>query len=394
MNKTQKKLKLFWECPLTLSEVWHAYRECLKGKRYTRNAIAFEMEAEKNVLDLYNDLITGRYRIGSSICFVVEYPKVREIFAGDFRDRVVHHLLCARLQIITQKKFVYDSSACQKGKGVLFASQRLRSHIRKSTRNGVQEMYYLQMDLKNFFGSIDKERLKEFLKKFIAGGWWQDLAYRIVDHDPTQDYLYRGDPGLHREVPRHKTLFFAPKGRGLPIGNLTSQFFGNVYLHELDEYIKRNLKCQYYQRYVDDFVLIHHRKEVLLQWREAIKTFVKEHLKQEIHPQKIRIQKVSQGIDYIGYIHSPYKTFVRSKIRGSLYHTYEKWKNLSFEEKEVKENQVHFLSSVHAYKGVMDHACERKAWAKLRDDHWSETSPFFGYDFGRGVYAKKIFIPL
>lgn len=385
----QRKLNLFWGEPLTFLELWKAYKSCLRGKRYTRNAIVFEMEAEKNLLKLYNDLVSMRYQIGTSICFVVEHPKIREIFAGDFRDRIVHHLLCARLQKITQKKFIYDSSACQKRKGVLFASQRLRSHIQKSTYNGTKEAYYLQMDIQNFFGSIDKELLKEFLESYISHGWWRDLANQIVDHDPTLDYLYRGDFDTHKKVPQRKTLFFSPKGRGLPIGNLTSQFFGNIYLHELDEYIKRTLKCHYYQRYVDDFVLIHPQKEVLLEWRDSLKSFVKKHLHQKIHPRKIRLQKVSQGIDFIGYIHKNYRTYARRKTRGSLYHVYEKWKNLPFEQKESQEAQRHFLSSVHSYKGVMDHADEKQNWSKLRDDYWSETSPFFDYNFVRGVYKKR-----
>lgn len=302
----------------TKQDILHAYLACRKRKRKTINALAFEIDLEKNLSSLYEDLVRGRYQIGRSICFVVLHPKPREIFAGDFRDRVVHHLLCERIAPYFERRFVYDSSASQVGKGVLFASQRLRSHIRKSTHNGKKNAWYLQMDIKNFFGSLSKDVLKDCVLPPIPKGFWRDLTEKIIDHDPTRDYVFKGDPLGHLHIPDHKTLFSSPDDRGLPIGNLTSQFFANVYLNRLDQYVKRTLGCRYYQRYVDDFVLVSEDRSQLLQWRDQIKNFVKKELHIEIHPQKIIQQSVYQGINYIGFVHKPHRRYVRKKIRGDF----------------------------------------------------------------------------
>lgn len=293
----QKRILIDATLP-TQKDLLQAYLECRRHKRKTINALAFEISLEKNLLKLYQDLMGGTYQIGRSICFVVLRPKAREIFAGDFRDRVVHHLLCQRIAPYFEKRFVYDSSASQKDKGVLFGSDRIRQHMKRVTTNFSRPAWYLQMDIKNFFGSLSKPHLKSFLCPFIPSGFWRDLTQQVIDHNPTKDYTFKGDPLEHLYIPDHKSLFSAMEGRGLPIGNLTSQFFANVYLNQLDQYVKRTLKCVYYQRYVDDFVLMSEDRDQLKKWREQIQNFVRHHLGVRVHPQKVILQSVYQGINY------------------------------------------------------------------------------------------------
>ena len=216
---------------LNLNEVLRAYISCRKNKRNTVNQIKFELNVENNLYNLYTELKNETYRPGRSICFVVTYPKLREIFAADFKDRIVHHLLVARLEPYYEKRFIYDSYACRKDKGAHKAVLRLRKFSR-------QNKYYLQIDVKNFFTSIDKNTLYSIFLKGKFNKETRSLLKKMIFHDPTSNYYLKGDGNLFSKIPPCKSLFYTPKNRGLPIGNLTSQFFANVCLTEVDQSIK------------------------------------------------------------------------------------------------------------------------------------------------------------
>jgi hypothetical protein len=237
-----------------LVAAWLDTRRC---KRSTDSARAFEAELERNLDRLHERLAGGDYTPGRSICFVITRPKPREIWAAPFPDRIPHHLLYRHVGRRFERAFIADSCACIEERGTLYAARRLEAKVRSITRNWSRPVFYLKCDIENFFVSIDKRILRRRLTRRITEPWWRDLAERILLHDPRPDVDVRGARGRLALIPRHKSLFAQDADHGLPIGNLSSQFFANVYLDVLDQFVKHQLRARHYVRYVDDFVLPH-----------------------------------------------------------------------------------------------------------------------------------------
>jgi len=274
------------------------------------------MNFESELLRLKEELKSHNYKPGPSICFAITDPKLREVWAADFRDRVVHHLLVSYLEPVWEKMFVFHSYACRKLKGAHKAIRYLKKII-------APDLFFLQVDIQSFFVSIDKGVLISLIKKRVKHPEILWLAEKIIYHDPTTNYIPRGSLKLLQSVPPHKSLF-GKVNCGLPIGNLTSQFFANVYLNELDQFIKHSLKCRYYFRYMDDLLLLNSSKEQLLIWRDGIETFVKTNLKLKLHPKKQILQPATNGINFCGYIIKPDYTLIRrrtvKKLKNKLWH--------------------------------------------------------------------------
>jgi len=152
---------------MELIELFQAYYDCRKNKRNTLNALAFEIDYERKLIELYNDVISGRYEVGKSITFIVHHPVKREIFAGDFRDRIIHHFLIHKLNPIFEKTFIHDSYSCRIGKGTLFGIKRIESFIRSATDNYQKDAYILKLDIAGFFMNIDKNILFQTLESLI-----------------------------------------------------------------------------------------------------------------------------------------------------------------------------------------------------------------------------------
>lgn len=211
------------------------------------------------------------------LCINNAQPKLREIIAADFRDRVVHHVLIERLnKKIFEPRFIHDSYACRVNKGTHAAVDRLNSFIH-SLRGKAKLTYYLQLDIKSFFINIDKNILYGLIRKKVQDKELLWLAREIIFYTPADGYLITGNQRLMEKLPEHKSLIKAQdKTKGLPIGNLTSQFFANVYLNELDQYVKHELKCRYYLRYCDDFILLDTDKDKLGKWKEQIRQFLQD----------------------------------------------------------------------------------------------------------------------
>lgn len=308
-----------WLPPLfSFENLYDSYRRCRKRKRNTINALRFEVRAEEHLFALCEELETRTYSPSRSVCFVVERPKLREIIAADFRDRVVHHLLVDRLETFYERIFIHDSYACRKEKGIHRAVGRLKYFIRKGSQNGRRRLFSLHMDVKNFFMSIDRQILYDLLRKKVAEPDVLWLAGTIIFHNPLERCLIKGKPALFAALPSHKSLFKAPAGKGLPIGNLTSQFFANVYLNELDQYAKHTLKCRYYVRYCDDFVILDESPENLCDIREKIGTFLSRRLALSLNERYGGVHPLSKGIDFLGYIVRPGYTLVRRRAVNNL----------------------------------------------------------------------------
>lgn len=307
---------------LSFKELYLAYRRCLKGKRGTQNAIAYQIHALDKLYTQWECLQRGQYQPKPAVSFVTTRPKAREIIAADFADRVVHHWLVGKLEPLFEPMLIHDLYSNRKNKGTHKAVKRLQGMMHASGGNAG---YFLQLDVKNFFNSIDHQillaQLGRRFKKCIGRGvisrdWARQcylLARTIIQHPVAAHAHYKNSPAQRALVPAHKQLQNAPSGKGLPIGNLTSQFFANVYLNDLDQFIKHQLKCPHYVRYVDDFVLLHQNEQQLLQWRAQIVDFLKDDL--DLRLKALAEPKRNQsGADFLGFIVRPHYRLVRHRV--------------------------------------------------------------------------------
>jgi RNA-directed DNA polymerase len=298
----------------SFENIYRQYINCRRNKRNTINALRFEVDQERELLKLATELSDHTYRPGRSVCFFSDKPKLREIFAADFRDRIVHHVLVNYLESLWEPVFIHTSYACRQGKGIHKGVSCLEKYIRQITRNNNCRAWYLQLDISNYFMSIDKETLYFLVCKRCPDPDARWLAKTLIFHDCTINPDLRGNPHLLEQLPRHKTLFYTPAGKGLPIGNLNSQFFANVYLNELDQFVKHTLKCCYYLRYCDDFVLLAQERGRLEEWEEQIRDFLADRLALQLNQKMRRLQPVSNGINFLGYIVRGNYLLVRKRV--------------------------------------------------------------------------------
>lgn len=290
--------------PCTLAACHAAWVLARRGKKPSANQLAFASRWLDHLQTLHQQLRAGTWVPRRTVSFVVKHPKTREIHAPDFADRVVHHLLVPRLERLWEPVFIHDSFANRTGKGSHAAVDRLQSFMRQ--RNGLG--WFLQLDIHNFFNSIHRPTLYAQLKQRIVkctgpklpinhAVALQSLCHKLLAH-PVQETMR--NPLAAQQVPPHKRLCNAQPGCGLPIGNLTSQFFANVYLNALDQFVKHQLKVRHYVRYVDDFVLLADSPEQLQSWQAQIEEFLTTQLRLRIKAEAL-LAPLGQGVDFLGY---------------------------------------------------------------------------------------------
>lgn len=348
--------------PIATSELFEAYFKCRKCKRNTTNALTFEIDYESNLIALCEEINNGTYQPGKSIAFIVNKPVKREIFAADFRDRVVHHLIIGKLNPLFEKEFIFDSYACRIDKGTHFGIRRIDRFIRQCSLNYTKDCYILKLDIKGFFMHIDKNILFERLKVFIQEKYKKqdkelviDLCRKVIFYDPTKECIIKGKQGSWQGLPSDKSLFYSSKNCGLPIGNLTSQVFANFYMSYFDHFIKHELGIRFYGRYVDDFVLIHSDKEYLKSLIPKIKNFLELKLRLTLHPKKIYLQHYTKGVKYLGVVIKPNRICVANRTKGNFYQAIEKLNLIARNHKPTNEERKRFLSSMNSYLGIMKH---------------------------------------
>lgn len=276
----------------------HAYYKAMKHKRYKQDVTHFRFNQERELISIYKNLLNKSYTPGPYKVFTILDPKERMISAAPFRDRVVHHALCNIIEPIFEKTFIFDSYANRKGKGTHAAIKRYHDYALKFP-------YVLKADIKKFFPSIDHEILKAEIRRKIACKDTLDLIDSIIDaSNPQEDHAiyFPGDD------------LFTPSTlrRGIPIGNLTSQFWANVYLNRFDHYIKETLRVPGYIRYVDDFVLFAQDKSTLNKLKEEISLYL-QRLRLLLHPKKTHIYRVKDGVPFLGFQVFPYYRYVQKK---------------------------------------------------------------------------------
>lgn len=342
----------------TFQNLLKAYYQCRRRKRKTANAAKVELNFEKELLKLEGELQNHTYEPGQSICFVVTKPKPREIFAADFRDRIVHHLLVGYLELIWEKKFIFHSFACRKNKGSHIAIKFIKKFTRIATENFSGPAFYLQVDISAFFMSLNKNILFNNIAKHTKNPEILWLARKIIFHDPAKNFYRKGNPALAKLIPNNKSLFKVPKNQGLPIGNLTSQFFANIYLNPLDQFIKHELKAKYYLRYVDDLVIIHKNHRQLKIWKRQIDLFLEKNLRLKLHPKKSVRQSIYKGINFVGFIVKPSYCLIRRRTVNNFKEKLRKFNESPMPDSpEIFQEQLKNISAViNSYYGQFRHA--------------------------------------
>ena len=282
-----------WKELCSYDNLFLAYKKARKHKTLKHYVIEFEKNLEDNLLTLQVELQLKSYSPKPLETFIIRDPKTRKISKSDFRDRIIHHALCNIIEPIFDKIFIYDSYANRLNKGTLKAIDRFEIFMRKVSQNNTITCYALKADIKHYFESVNHKLLLEIISKRIKDKNVLWLIKIILDN--------------------HKTDL---KGRGMPLGNLTSQFFANVYLNELDYFIKNELLMKYYIRYVDDFVIFSKSRNELKMFEEKINIFLKEKLDIILHPEKTKILVLDKGIGFLGLrIYYFYKLLKKSNLR-------------------------------------------------------------------------------
>jgi RNA-directed DNA polymerase len=299
-----KTFKNLYPQVYSFENLYTAFRQARRGKRRRVEVAAFEFDMERNLLQLQAELRAQTYGPGAYTNFYICEPKRRLVSAAPFRDRVVHHALCQVIEPIWEARFIHTSFACRVGKGTHQALDQCQAWMR-------QYCYGFHGDIVKYFPSIDHQILRGLLARRIADGQVMWLVDRILDSGAgiqaaeTPQTLFPGDD-----------LLALTRPRGLPIGNLTSQFWANVYLHELDMFVKHQLRCPAYLRYMDDVALFADDKAQLHEWKAAMQDFVTGHLRLLLHPSKSVVFPVRVGIDFCGFrIYPTHRRLRRSSVR-------------------------------------------------------------------------------
>lgn len=318
-----------------------AYKKARKTKPYTAEILQFSMNLEKNLLSIQEELLANTYTQSKYREFIVFDPKERKIKYLPFKDRVVHHALVNVMEPIFDKRLINTTYACRKRKGTHKALKDIKRVISSEFKfTG----YCLKCDIKKYFPSMNQDILKKLISKKITCKNTLNLIYKIIDSD-------------HSEFGEQK---------GIPIGNLTSQLFSNIYLNELDQYVKHKLKIKYYYRYVDDFIILHDSKKELNNYKKKIKYFLKKELNLEIPRYKTSIFQIKDGVDFVGYKIFPNRVFLRKRNIKRFIRNIKKLSVIT------NLNTNRFKSSVFSYLGHFKFANSYNILTKI----WRENPKF------------------
>ena len=254
----------------------------------------FARRLEDNLFALQDQLRNGIYQHDPYQAFIIHDPKRRQIHKSTVKDRVVHQAITNIIEPFFERQFIYDSYSCRVGKGTHAAVQRLDDCLHRLSRNNKGTVWVLKCDIKKFFASVDHKVLFSLLSKTVRNKGVLELLLLILES------------------------FSILPGKGIPLGNLTSQLFANVYLNELDQFVKHELRCKYYLRYCDDFVLLNQDRMVLENYLLQLNTFLQSKLQMQLHERKVCFRKYGQGIDFLGYVVLPFGVVLRTKTKNRM----------------------------------------------------------------------------
>ena len=359
-------------------EGWiEAFYDCCERKKSTIQCSIYRSRYKSDLLRMIREIKLRIYRPSTSTCFVVSRPKYREIFAANFRDRIVQHWAILRIEPLLEERFKAQNDVsynCRKGYGTLAAVNRLKANIEKVSANYTKEAYIGKFDMKSFFMSIDKQVLLKLLIPFLRENYKEDdiedliwvLTVTIL-HEPQTDCIKRGRLDLWDELPPEKSLFNAPKGIGMPIGNITSQLLANFYLSFFDEFMNNVCKIygSKYVRFVDDFIVVCKTKDQVKRLWHYANDFLREKLHITLHPDKIYIQDVKKGVKFVGSVIKPGRMYLSNRSVGgftSMLHSLDKVccrvyleMEKGFDCRFLLRDLEHYVCSTNSYMGFLIH---------------------------------------
>jgi len=314
---------------ISLDNLLEAWKEFLKSKRNKKDVQEFQYQFSDNIISLHNKLKNKIYIHDGYYAFNISDPKPRSIHKATVRDRLLHHALYRQLYPVFDIHFIFNSYSCRKMKGTHKALNCFINFVNKASRNNKRTLWVLKCDIRKFFASVDHEILYIILRKYIQDGEIIELIKKVVESF-------------------HSTA----TGKGLPLGNLTSQLFANVYMDEFDQFVKHVLKQKYYIRYADDFVIMNQSREKLLEVLPMIEEFLKNNLKLSLHPDKVFIKTIASGVDFLGWVHFPKHRVLRTKTKKRMF---KRLKDI-FYKPEV----------VYSYLGLLKHGNANKLKSKIK----------------------------
>lgn len=310
-----------------------AWQKFSRGKTSRFDVIAYQKDLKTNILQLHQTVSSGQYRHGPYHAFTIHDPKQRRIHKATVQDRLMHQAIVSAIEPAFERRFIHDSYSCRKGKGTHAGVARLQVFLRRTSGNNTKKAYALKCDISRYFASIDHEILMHLIARRVHDEATLELIRTVL--------LSHGD-----EV-----------GRGFPLGNVTSQLFANIYLHELDWFVKQHLRVSQYVRYCDDFVIVSTDQAYLGSLITPIRRFLQTQLLLDLHPAKVTIRSWAQGVDFLGYVLRPQAITLRTKTRRRM----------------ITKVTKHNLSS---YIGLCAHAQAHHVSQLLRTIAWEREVPY------------------
>lgn len=312
-----------YEHIISLENLLLAWQEFLSGKKYRKDVLRFERNLMTNIISLHHTLVSKTYRHSAYEAFNISDPKPRNIHKASVTDRLLHHALYRKLYPFFDRTFISDSYSCRLNKGTHKAIERFHIFSRKVSKNNTRTVWILKCDIRKFFASVDQNVLLRIVRRYIPDRDIISVLSEIVSSFNSTEI-----------------------GRGLPLGNLTSQLLVNIYMNEFDQFVKHKLKVKHYIRYADDFVFLSNDKQWLESILPQISIFLEEKLKLSLHPDKVFIKTLASGVDFLGWVHFPDHRVVRTVTKRRM------WKRIA--EMDWKEE------SVQSYLGLLSHGNAKK----------------------------------
>ena len=343
---------------VSLDNIFEAYFDCRKNKSGKESAIEFEVDYENNLIGLWRDVNNKTYRPSQSIAFIVTKPRRREIFAANFRDRVLHHYIDLRLRPLIEGTLIDETCNNRVGKGTFACVKYVERFIREESENYTQDCYICKMDMQGFFMSISKSKLikltVEFTRNNYTGDDLEDLIWLIeviLGDSPEKNCILRSPSSEWDKLDKNKSLFYIDDDLGIPIGNLISQLLVNFYLNEFDHYVREDLGFDKYTRYVDDFCIISKDKERLLNSIPMMREKLNE-IGVTLHPNKFYFQHYTKGVEVVGSVIMVNRIYLHNRTVNNAFRAINEINKL----KACVSNIERVQSVVNSYLGFMKHS--------------------------------------
>ena len=355
-----------------------SYVQARKNKRNTHNQLAFELNQETNLHHLAKAIYERKYAPKPCIAFIINKPVMREIFAADFTDRVIHHFIYRCIYPIIDRKLIHDTYSCRVGKGTLFGIDRAKGFMLSCSQDFTKDTYFLKLDIEAYFMNMHHDILFEQViamlpqnKKSFLGISRETLIYLIrqtIFNNVAENCRIKGSKSDWDDLPPSKSLFNYPSNTGLPIGNLTSQVFGNVYMNDFDHFVKKEMKVKYYGRYVDDMLFVHNDKSFLEDIISQLSHFLLSHFQLKIHPNKIVLKSVNEGIPFLGQIIKPHCTYIGNRTKNNFYQAIQEINKVMAVVPQFTWQQLcDIRATLNSYLGCMHHTNSFKLRKSMLD---------------------------